>query len=95
MEFKKGVSGYTDRTDNYVIENELTVTITLSEYRELVSCHAKSSDKYDKLNSENRDLKREIEKLKNEIAYLKDEFVDARRSKNETVDLEDESESEE
>lgn len=34
--YGKKVESYHDSTDNYIAENEVTVTITLSEYRKLV-----------------------------------------------------------
>lgn len=34
--YGKKVESYHDSTDNYIAENEITVTITLSEYRKLV-----------------------------------------------------------
>ena len=40
--FRKDV-GYNDDTNNYRIEGELMVTITLNEYRKLVSIAAKQS----------------------------------------------------
>ena len=62
-----------DNTDNFVEEKELTVTITLAEYRELVSDRAKSKYKIDEANNDkytrdtqNKHLKernKELEKL--------------------------------
>lgn len=61
-------------TDNYVIEPELTVTITLNEYRRLVEKNAVADGKIEEANTnrytrneENRQLKEEIKELKAEI----------------------------
>lgn len=64
---------YSSNKDNFEIDGELTVTITLNEYRNLVSvCATKDllvkqaeSDKYTR-EQENRALKEQNEKLKGE-----------------------------
>lgn len=80
MKIEKEV-GYSDNVHNYICESEITVTITLSEYRELVSTKATfyskvsevERDKYEresenrKLNSENKELKLEVYELKKRI----------------------------
>ena len=57
--------------NNYVAERELTITITLAEYRELVASHATkqydiaraNEDKY-KRDNENMMLKQEVDSLR-------------------------------
>jgi hypothetical protein len=64
---------YRSNKDNFEIDGELTVTITLNEYRNLVSVSATKdllvkqaeSDKYTR-EQENRALKEQNEKLKGE-----------------------------
>lgn len=64
---------YSSNKDNFEIDGELTVTITLNEYRSLVSVSATKdllvkqaeSDKYTR-EQENRALKEQNEKLKGE-----------------------------
>lgn len=64
---------YSANKDNFEIDGELTVTITLNEYRNLVSVSATKdllvkqaeSDKYTR-EQENRALKEQNEKLKGE-----------------------------
>ena len=64
---------YSSNKDNFEIDGELTVTITLNEYRNLVSVSATKdllvkqaeSDKYTR-EQENRALKEQNEKLKGE-----------------------------
>lgn len=74
--FKK-VTEYSDEKNNYIGEGEITVTITLSEYRELVSIKAvndklvndANKDKYSR-ESENQRLKKENDELKSELYEL-------------------------
>ena len=76
-DFKKDVD-YSDNRNNYVIDGEITVTITLAEYRELVSVKATTDklvkdaekDRYER-NTENATLKQENAKLKFEMYKLK------------------------
>ena len=76
-DFKKDVD-YSDNRNNYVIDGEITVTITLAEYRELVSVKATTDklvkdaekDRYER-NTENATLKQENAKLKYEMYELK------------------------
>ena len=81
MEFKKQTDNFGDTPNNYVIENELTVKITLAEYRELVSDQAtmQSQSKRAEENrfereSENKRLKEENETLKAEMYELRKEL---------------------
>ena len=74
--FKK-VTEYSDEKNNYFGGGEITVTITLSEYRELVSIKAvndklvndANKDKYSR-ESENQRLKKENDELKSELYEL-------------------------
>lgn len=74
---KKMVSSYCGQTkeqdikDNFSISNELTVTITLNEYRNLIRTAAAGDirvkdleNRNSKLYSENCDLKKQLEALK-------------------------------
>ena len=75
--FKKEVDGYYsgDTTMNYVIPRELTVTITLDEYRTLLTSEANKrareaeSDRWER-NKKIEDLNAEIEQLKQTINTL-------------------------
>ena len=49
---------------DFVVENELTVTITLSEYRSLISSKAASDARISSLYSENHRLQTELKELK-------------------------------
>lgn len=74
----KKIDGYNFEKKDFVAAGELTVTITLSEYRSLVADYATrktyinkaNSDKYEREN-ENKRLKEEVSRLKAEIYELK------------------------
>ena len=76
--FDKSTGTYGDSVNNYVIPNELTVTITLNEYRQLISAIAKKraddaeADKYARL-TEIAELKKKVEYLEGIINGKKEE----------------------
>lgn len=59
------------KNHDFVAPKELTVTITLAEYRELVSSDSKSSSEYEKLRDKVWKLEAENKKLKETIEALK------------------------
>lgn len=59
------------KNNDFVAPKELTVTITLAEYRELVSRDSKSSSEFEKLRDQNWKLESENKKLKETIETLK------------------------
>lgn len=72
-----------DIRNDFAIPGEITVTITLNEYRALISANAISEKRNSELNSKLYDaqakasaLKQEKEKLVNEIAELKVKISD-------------------
>lgn len=74
--FDKRVDRYEDCVDNYVIPHELTVTITINEYRNLLQSKAKAEadearrEKWEK-ETRIKELEEEIKKLKAAIEALK------------------------
>lgn len=72
MDIEKNTTGYGVSRDNFVVTNEgyteITVTITLNEYRDLVSSKAKA-EQY-ATDSEKWRLLGEIKELKNQIKTL-------------------------
>lgn len=74
-EFSKSAN-YGDNVDNYVIPRELTVTITLREYRNLLTQAADAkvskyiSDWCDE-NAKNRELQEKVDEMKKTIMELK------------------------
>ena len=81
--FAKEVEKYNDDANNYTGEKEITVTITLNEYRELVSVKATKDvlvkaaekDKWER-ESENKALKEENARLKAELYELQKRLDD-------------------
>lgn len=76
-EFKKDADY--GKVNDFVAEGEITVTITLAEYRDLVSSKAVSEEKINKAimarldrEKENEALRKENEALRNELYCLKD-----------------------
>lgn len=59
------------KNNDFVAPRELTVTITLAEYRELVSSSAKSSSECDKLRDRLWKLEAENKKLKETVEAIK------------------------
>lgn len=57
------VSSYGTKNENFVIPTELTVTVTLGEYRSLVGKVAEADYKYAKKEAECSTLKKSIEEL--------------------------------
>lgn len=66
-------TGYSDSNNNYILPKEITVTITLNEYRKLVEENSKADYKLNALREEKNN---EINKLKEEIERLKKKFFD-------------------
>ena len=74
----KKMDSYRFEANNYVAENELTITITLAEYRELIASNATktydiskaNADKYER-DAENKRLKEEVETLRAKVYELK------------------------
>lgn len=56
--------------NDYVVDNEITVRITLSEYRELVGFKAKYDAELSKLKSEKFKVEQENKRLKDKILSL-------------------------
>lgn len=66
-------------TNDYVVENEITVNITLSEYRELVGFKAKYDAELSKLKNEKFKVEQENKRLKDKILSLTTECADEDR----------------
>ncbi|EOC9197095.1 hypothetical protein ACJB6I_000584 [Staphylococcus pseudintermedius] len=75
--YTKDFDAYKQTEDNFVANQELTVTITLNEYRDLISEKAKSKQKIDEARNDyykerdkNRKLEEEVKSLKQKIYEL-------------------------
>ena len=63
-------------SNDYVVENEITVRITLAEYRELVGFKAKYDAELSKLKNEKFKVEQENKRLKDKILSLTTECAD-------------------
>ena len=70
---EKKMNDYCSNNDNFVASQELTVTITLSEYRKLVSSDATRSEAISKANDDRYERESEIKNLKAQVEALKAE----------------------
>lgn len=91
-----------DISNDFAIPGEITVTITLNEYRALVSANAISEKRNSELNSKFYDaqakssaLKQEREKFVNEIAELKVKISDLLMEKTASSQTDKDKEAEE
>lgn len=73
---EKKMEGYGFEKTDFTAPQELTVTITLCEYRELVSKVATRQAAIDKANEDKYSRDSENERLKKEIAELKAELYE-------------------
>lgn len=62
--------------NDYVVENEITVQITLAEYRELVGFRAKHGAELSELKNEKYKVEQENKRLKDKILSLTTECAD-------------------
>ncbi len=62
--------------NDYVVENEITVQITLAEYRELVGFRAKHGAELSELKNEKFKVEQENKRLKDKILSLTTECAD-------------------
>lgn len=70
-------------SNDYVVENEITVRITLAEYRELVGFKAKYDAELSKLKNEKFKVEQENKRLKDKILSLTTECADEDKEEEE------------
>ena len=87
------IGGYNPDYNNFVCPGELTVQITLSEYRDLVEYRATAKHKIDEANSARWEASQEVDQLKKENAELKEKIVQLAGGKT-TQDAPEEDEDE-
>lgn len=73
--FDKRTENYQDDINNYALPQELMVTITLNEYRELLTKGAKEEEEKERLKryekeAEIRELEKQIEQLEAKVELL-------------------------
>lgn len=85
---EKKIDGYSVEDNNFSIPSELTVTITLNEYRELVSAKATRDHEISKANRDKYERENKITELTSEIGKLKEIIYNLRevQTVNEPVD---------
>ena len=76
---EKKMDGYGTNNKNFVAPGELTVTITVEEYRELVSSDATRKQQIDDANADKYDRNQQIAKLTKEVEDLKAELYETKK----------------
>ena len=69
--FGKEMIGYSDNRNDFIGKDEITVTITINEYRDLVSYKASHDGELSKLKSECSKYEDRIRSLQSEIQALR------------------------
>ena len=80
----KKLDGWHSNDQNFVAPQELTVTITLSEYRELVGRDATRKAEIDKANNDKYERDTENKNLREEVARLKAEIYEMQNTARST-----------
>lgn len=66
---------YSKNYDNYAADQELTVTITLNEYRSLVSTNAETNGRIRDYLLKNNDLEKRLADMEKEYKKLREEYT--------------------
>lgn len=77
---EKKMDNYNTNQNNFVATQELTVEITLSEYRELVGASATRKWDIDKANADKYEREQEIKNLRAQVAELKAENYELKKA---------------
>lgn len=86
----KKMDGYSFEKKDFVASGEITVTITLGEYRKLIADNATAQQRIDKADEDRYSRNSENEALKKENAELKAELYELKKA-SETVDASEEN----
>lgn len=79
-EYVKDFSSYGHKEDNFVAHQEITVSITLNEYRKLLTENAVSASTIEKANNDKYNRESENAKLKTEVMSLKEELYNLKNN---------------
>src|SRR5699024_2127300 len=74
--YTKEFNNYNNTEDNFVANQELTITITLNEYRKLIETSATKDTKIEEARSSRWKAERERDEAKKEIAELKNKIYE-------------------
>lgn len=80
----KKMDSYTWESKNYVADREITITITLDEYRDLVKRVATSQYDIDKANKDQYERNQENKRLKEEVEQLRAKIYSLQNKENES-----------
>lgn len=81
----KKMDGYSFEKKDFVASGEITVTITLGEYRKLIADNATAQQRIDKADADKHSRNAENEALKKENAELKAELYELKKA-SEVID---------
>ena len=79
----KKIEGYSFEKNDFIAPQEITITITLAEYRELVKKVATRDADIDKANADKYKRENEIKELTEEVAELKAKLYELQNEKKE------------
>lgn len=79
----KKMDSYNFESNNYIAEGEIVITITLNEYRNLISEVAKKQVDIEKANKDKYARDSENEKLRKEVNDLRSQLFELTRKKDE------------
>ena len=86
----KKMDKYSFKEDDFIASGEITVTITLGEYRKLIADNATAQQRIDKADEDKYSRNPENEALKKENAELKAELYELKKA-SEVIDTEEEN----
>ncbi len=78
----KKMDSYNFENNNYIAEGEITITITLNEYRNLISEVAKKQVDIEKANKDKYARDSENEKLRKEVNDLRSQLFELTRKED-------------
>lgn len=78
--YTKEFGSYGNKDDNFVANQEITVSITLNEYRSLVEKSAQSTQKIEEARSSMYKIQTERDELKKAVCSLKEELYNLQNS---------------
>lgn len=84
--YTKDFGAYKSTEDNFVANQELTVTITLNEYRNLIGAVAKANSKIEEANKDKYTREEENRKLKEEVNRFKGLLYEKALSESEVAE---------